>query len=365
MKPGLGLYRGMLTQDNFRFARQVGAEAIVAHLADYFQRGPRLPATQTGDQGWGVTTRHELWTEDELRALRLQIEAEGLELAAIENFELAHWYDVLLDGPRKREQLEQLKTIIRRVGAAGIPVIGYNFSLAAVWGWTRGPFARGGAESVRWAASALPEQTPIPAGMVWNMVYDLDATGPGVGPVSEREIWARFGDFLEAVIPVAEEAGVRLAIHPEDPPVGELRGTSRLAYSPEALQRVMELVPSPSNAIEFCQGAVGEMEGSDLYAMIDRYTREDKIAYVHFRNVRGRVPDYTEVFIDEGDTDMLEALRIYRRNGFTGVIIPDHTPQMRCDAPWHAGMAYALGYMRAAMRAVELETPAASPVAAG
>jgi mannonate dehydratase len=216
---------------------------------------------------------------------------------------------------------------------------------------------------VRFAQSELPEQTPIPAGMVWNMVYDLDATGPGVGPVSEAEIWARFGEFLEAVIPVAEEAGVRLAIHPEDPPVGELRGTSRLAYSPERLQRVMELVPSASNAIEFCQGAIGEMAGSDLYAMIDRYAREDKIAYVHFRNVRGRVPDYTEVFIDEGDTDMLEALRIYRRNGFTGVIIPDHTPQMICDAPWHAGMAYALGYMRAAMRAVELEAPVASSVA--
>jgi mannonate dehydratase len=362
MKPGLGLYRGMLTPENFRFARQIGAEAIVAHLVDYFQKGPTLPGTRESEHGWGVTTRYDLWEEDDLRALRLQIEAEGLELAAIENFELAHWYDVLLDGPRRDEQLEQVKTIIRRVGAAGIPVIGYNFTLAAVWGWTRGTFARGGAGTVRWTESMLPEQTPIPAGMVWNMVYDMDATGPGVGRVSDDEIWKRFGGFLEAVIPVAEEAGVRLAIHPEDPPVGELRGTHRLAYTPERLQRVMDLVPSRSNAIEFCQGAVQEMRGSDIYEMIDRYTREDKIAYVHFRNVRGRVPDYTEVFIDEGDVDMLEALRIYRRNGFSGVIIPDHTPQPECDAPWHAGMAFSLGYMRAAMRAVEQEAvSAASP----
>jgi mannonate dehydratase len=358
MKPGFGLYRSMLTPENFRFARQVGAEAIVAHLVDYFQAGPRLPATKAAPSGWGVTTRHELWTEDELRALRRSVEEEGLELAALENFELAHWYDVLLDGPRKREQLENLKTIVRRVGAAGIPVIGYNFSLAAVWGWTTGPYARGGAESARWRAAELPEQTPIPNGMVWNMVYDPDAPEGDVGEVGDDELWGRFTEFLQELVPVAEEAGVKLAIHPEDPPVAELRGTHRLVYTPERLQRVMDLVDSPSNAIEFCQGAVAEMAGSEIYSMIDRYTREGRIAYVHFRNVKGRVPDYTEVFIDEGDVDMLEALRIYERNGFEGVIIPDHTPQLACAAPWHAGMAYAMGYIVAGMRAVRAEVGA-------
>jgi mannonate dehydratase len=97
------------------------------------------------------------------------------------------------------------------------------------------------------------------------------------------------------------------------------------------------------------------MTDGDVYAAIDQYSRQGAIAYVHFRNVRGKVPDYREVFLDEGDVDMFRALRIYHQNGFDGVMIPDHTPQMSCAAPWHAGMAYALGYMRAAMTSVARE----------
>ena len=86
----------------------------------------------------------------------------------------------------------------------------------------------------------------------------------------------------------------------------------------------------------------------------DRHLQQaGEIAYVHFRNVRGKVPEYHEVFVDEGDVDMVRALRLYHRNGYDGVIIPDHTPQMDCAAPWHAGMAYALGWMRAAIRLVQ------------
>jgi mannonate dehydratase len=159
--------------------------------------------------------------------------------------------------------------------------------------------------------------------------------------------------FLEELLPVAEEAGVRLAMHPDDPPVPVLRGTGRLVYHPDGFRRLLDLVPSPANAIEFCQGTVAEMPGADVYAAIEEYSASGAIAYVHFRNVVGRAPDYQEVFVDEGDVDMQRALAIYLRNGFDGVIVPDHTPQMACAAPWHAGMAYALGYMRAAMQALE------------
>jgi mannonate dehydratase len=97
------------------------------------------------------------------------------------------------------------------------------------------------------------------------------------------------------------------------------------------------------------------MSEGDLYEALDRYSRQGKIGYVHFRNVRGKVPRYQEVFVDEGDIDMLRVLRILRNNGYEGVIIPDHTPEMSCAAPWHAGMAFALGYIRAAMQCVERE----------
>ncbi|MFN8663710.1 MAG: mannonate dehydratase [Thermomicrobiales bacterium] len=357
MKLGLGLYRGMLTPENFRFARQAGATHIVAHWVDYFSSGPRIPQSQSRDQGWGVIQNQgKLWSVAELTALREAVEAEGLTLAAIENLDPSHWYDVLLDGPRKAEQLEDVKTIIRNMGAAGIPILGYNFSIAGVWGHVVGPWARGGAESVGFSAANGPAQAPIPQGMVWNMTYDPGAPDGDIGEVTSEQLWTRLSDFLHAVVPVAEEAGVTLAAHPDDPPLESLRGAARLVNRPELYQRLLDIYPSPNNALEFCQGTIAEMRGEmDVYEAIDRYSRQGNIAYVHFRNVRGKVPEYHEVFVDEGDVDMVEALRIYHRNGYDGVIIPDHTPQMECAASWHAGMAYALGWLRATLRFIEAE----------
>src|SRR5262249_3908048 len=152
MKLGLGLYRHMLTRQNYQFARQAGATHIVAHLVDYFRDGTHNPSDNqpTGtEQGWGrAGDPNQLWTLDELVALRRGIKDAGLELAAIENFDPAHWHDVLLDGPRKHEHLENCKTIVRRLGEAEIPVMGYNFSIAGVCGRVTGRFARGEAVSV-------------------------------------------------------------------------------------------------------------------------------------------------------------------------------------------------------------------------
>jgi len=348
MKLGLGLYRHMLTADNYRFARQAGATHIVAHLVDYFAEGPRIPAAASTGPDWGFTRNQgKLWTVDELVSLRLGIEAEGLRLAAIENLDPAHWYDILLEGPRKDEQLEDIKTIVRRLGEAGIPCIGYNFSIAGVWGHIVGPFARGGAESVGFSEAKLPQQTPIPNGQIWNMQYADDAASGRIPPVTSDQLWSRLAEFLEAVVPVAEKAGVRLAAHPDDPPMDTIRGHARLVNQPHLFQRLLDVVPSHANALEFCQGTIAEMTEGSVYDAIDRYSRQGNIAYVHFRNVRGKVPNYHEVFVDEGDVDMARAVAIYHQNGFDGVMIPDHTPQMLCAAPWHAGMAYALGYMRA------------------
>jgi len=356
MKIGLGLYRRMLTGENFRFARQAGCTHIVAHLVDYFQEG-QLHGTD-GQRTWGVTrNRGKLWTEDELGRLKNAVEAEGLVLEAIENFDPAFWYDVLLDGPERDRQIDDLKTIIRRLGRVGIPTMGYNFSLAGVWGHVVGPYARGRAESVGFLGADGPAETPIPRGQIWNMVYDLEAE-PGTLPkTTSDQLWDRVERFLRDLIPVAEEAGVRLAAHPDDPPMPTLRETPRLVYQPHLYQRLLDFVPSRSNALEFCLGTLQEMTEGDLYESIEQYASQDAIAYVHFRNVRGKVPHYHEVFVDEGDIDMPRALRTLKRAGYQGVLIPDHTPQMTCPAGcpagWHAGMAYALGYMRAALQMIE------------
>src|SRR5512138_2591726 len=141
MKLGLGLYPRLLTPENYRFAHQVGVTHIVAHLPGYSQTVKRPVAP-------GPDGRPPVWTYEELRDLRASLNAEGLDLAAIENFEPIHWHDVLLDGPRRAEQMAGLKTIVRNMGRAGIPVMGYNFSIAGVWGRTPGAWARGGAKPV-------------------------------------------------------------------------------------------------------------------------------------------------------------------------------------------------------------------------
>jgi mannonate dehydratase len=151
---------------------------------------------------------------------------------------------------------------------------------------------------------------------------------------------------------VAEMAGVTLAAHPDDPPTPTVRGQARLVYQPDMFQRVLDRKPSPANALEFCLGTIAEMTEGDLYAAVDQYSKQGKLAYVHFRNVAGKVPHYRETFVDDGDIDMVRVLRILRSNGYEGVLIPDHTPQMTCAAPWHAGMAYALGYLRAALQSL-------------
>src|SRR5262249_25578218 len=115
------------------------------------------------------------------------------------------------------------------------------------------------------------------------------------------------------------------------------------------------------NALEFCVGTVAEMSEGDVYEAVDTYSRQGKLAYVHLRNVRGKVPFYRETFIDDGEVDAQRVLRILRRNQFQGVLIPDHAPQMTCAAPWHAGMAYTLGYLRAALRALESEGGSVTP----
>lgn len=150
MKLGLGLYRHMLTRDYYDFARQAGCTHVVVHLVDYFNRGTSNPRDNQPTGGkyepWGVAGDPEkLWTVEDLKRLRSEIEDAGLVFAAIENLDPAHWHDILLDGPQRPQQIEKVKTIIRRMGEAGVPVLGYNFSLAGVCGRVTTHHGRGNA----------------------------------------------------------------------------------------------------------------------------------------------------------------------------------------------------------------------------
>src|SRR5271169_5429003 len=356
MKIGLGLYRHMLSRDNYDFARQAGCTHIVIHLVDYFRQNstnPRDNQPTGGKYGaWGLAgDPNTLWTAGELIKIRREIEDAGLVLAAIENIDPAFWHDILLDGPQRLQQIEKVKTLIRHLGEAGVSVLGYNFSLAGVCGRVTAPLGRG--QAVTLGMDGPAEDVPIPNGMVWNMIYDPNASAGSLPSITHEELWRRLQGFLEEVVPVAEKAGVQLAAHPDDPPMPTMRQQPRLVYQPHMYQKLIDLAPSRSNALELCVGTIAEMTEGNVYDAVDQYSKQDRIAYIHLRNVVGKVPHYRETFIDEGDVDMLRILAILHENHFDGVVIPDHTPQMTCAAPWHAGMAHALGFMLAAKAALE------------
>lgn len=353
MKLGFGLYRHMLNEEHYRFAKQCGATHVIVHLVDYFNQGNTAslnnqPIGKSG--GWGVAGNPDkLWTVEELVNLKKELANYDLQLEGIENFDPAHWHDILLDGPQRARHIENCKTILRNIGEAGIPVLGYNFSLAGVAGRIQEDSARGNATTVGLRGMNEMIEEPIPQGMIWNMVYAPNAP-QGIQPsITHQELWRRLRDFLNEVLPVAEEAGVIMAAHPDDPPLEFVRKQPRLVYQPRMYQDLLDIYPSHSNQLEFCLGTLAEMQEGDIYEVTDQYTKQNKVAYIHFRNVRGKVPNYMETFIDEGDIDMKRIIGILNKNNFQGVLIADHTPQMSCSAPWHAGMAYAMGYIKALM----------------
>ncbi|MCK0191563.1 mannonate dehydratase [Arenibacter sp. F20364] len=346
-KLGLGLYKSLLNGKNFEFAKQAGATHLVVQLVDYMKGGDNPSLAQNYLNGWGVTNNQsKLWEYDQLIRLKKEIESHGLVWEAIENFDPSHWFDILLDGPKRLQQMDNLKYMIANIGKAGIPIMGYYFSIAGVWGWTNRKYGRGNPMTVGFDMDRVNVNEPIKNGMVWNMTYDSTLTG-SLGPISRDEMWDRFTWFLNEIIPVAEENGVKMVAHPDDPPIPELRNAARLFYSIEEYEKLFSVNKSPNNGFEFCMGTLQEMPGSNVLETLDKYSSLNRIGYIHFRNVKGKVPNYREVFVDEGDLDMAEALRILKKNNFEGVLIPDHSPTMSCDAPWHASMAYAMGYMKA------------------
>ena len=351
MKLGFGLYRNSLNTDNYKFVNQIGATHVVAHLTNYFS-GSNPEISSGGDNGWGVCDKEPIWDVEFLSGLKKEMQDHNLVFEAIENFNPLHWHDILLDGPKKNEQIEGLKRLLQNMGKVGIPIMGYCFSLAGVWGWERGHYARGKAESVALIEGSRDFQEPIPDGMIWNMRYRKGEEDKFVPETSENEVWERLEFFLNQLIPVAEENNVSLAAHPNDPPLAVMRRTGRILKNPSEYDRLININNSSSNKIEMCLGSIQEMQEDGLEDYLDKYSKDKRIGYIHFRNVIGKVPNYIEAFVDDGDINMVNVIKILKKNNYDGVIIPDHTPALNCSAPWHAGMAYAVGYIKGLIKSL-------------
>ncbi|HEV2472030.1 MAG TPA: mannonate dehydratase, partial [Chthonomonadales bacterium] len=240
--------------------------------------------------------------------------------------------------PGRDEEIEWFCDLLRSMGALGIPVLCYNFM--AVFGWLRTHTdlpGRGGA-------------------LVTGYKHNAEQPLTEYGEVTEETLWSSFAYFLSCVVPVAEEAGVKLALHPDDPPISPIRGIGRIMRSTGAFQRVIDLYTSPCNGITMCQGNFTLMT-NDLPAVIRDFGGQGKIFFVHFRDVKGTADNFVECFHEEGKTDMLACMEAYKEIGFQGVLRPDHVPTLEGDSnenPCYSstGRLLAIGYITGLREAV-------------
>ena len=183
----------------------------------------------------------------------------------------------------------------------------------------------------------------------------------GSRPIDADTYWERITYFLERVVPVAAESKVRLACHPQDPgmPRGKgFRGVETVLGSVDGLKRFVSIAESPYHGLNFCQGTVSEMlekPGEQIFDVIRYFGTRHKIFNVHFRNIAGGFLNFRETFIDDGDVDMLKAMRVYKEVGYDGMMMPDHVPSIEGDAGNAQGFAFALGYIKALIAAVSAE----------
>ena len=281
---------------------------------------------------------------EEFTRMRRFVEEHGIQLIALHG---GAPKDKIVYGKEGREaQLENWFVLIRSIAAACVPMTGLTFQPIGHFR-TRSTAGRGGAMLSTFdyeEYKTRPRQFSRADGD-----HAQDFTGRELG---EKELWNAAQWFFSKVVPVAEEAGVRIALHPDDPPIPEpLGGAARIVTSLENYDRIYNIAPSQSNAMLFCQGCFAEM-GEDIYEAIAHAASAERICYVHFRDILGTPYNFQEVFIDEGQNDMLKAMQTYKDNGFAGPFMMDHTPRMPEGFDTYHGHAYANGYIKALIQTV-------------
>lgn len=324
------------------FAHQLGLSGVQFHA----------PNLLPGENGY--------WSIEELRALRDRCDADGLRIDGLENVPLAHFWKVQRGAPGRDEQIENFCTTLANMAAVGIDLLGYNFTVSYVWRTSMAAPGRGGALVTSFDLAGVGSGNAL-AG------YRLTPDVAAIEPLDAQRMWENHQYFLDAVLPVAERYSVRLALHPDDPPVDQpLGGAARIFISPESLVAAREQARrNPMWGLNCCLGTISEMGGeAAVMQVIDTLGAAGAIHYVHFRDVQGTVPQFTESFVDEGNYDAAAVIRRLHDVGFDGFLIDDHVPAMIGDldtwldtsseAYCSRGRAHALGYLQGVLHALDL-----------
>ena len=344
MRIGFNFVNGLFDtslDDFLTFSAQYGATDVVIQSSTDKESAGR----------WSAVPGEKRWELNDLVKLRTQVESHGLHLEALENVPSTFYDQVMLGGPDREEQIENMIYTVRNIARAGIPIFGYNWMPSSVWRTSNHTPNRGGST-------------------VTSYDHSQHASAPFTHgrEFSKEEMWANLEDWIKIITPVAEEEGIRLGIHPADPPVDSVGGIPRLLTGFDAYKRLIEIVDSPSNAIEFCQGTFSEMPDDDIYEMIEYFASRNKVLYVHFRHGSAKAPKFNEEFINTGYVDMKRAMRTYRDAGYEGTFIDDHCPIMLDDATFPGNLGgyrsrlFAQGYIQGLIESVEKEVAYGGPL---
>lgn len=320
--------------DFLQFLKQYGVEDVMGGYWMVSSVAERLThaASLSGDA---------YWTVEEVLAVRRTCEAAGLNLFGLENpVPAACWDRIKLGLPGRDGQIASLAMTARNMGQAGVHVLGYNWMINPPemerYSWrTRFDVRTRGAAK----AEAFDVEQARDLALFFGREY------------SEEELWDNYTYFIRAIIPACEQAGVRLAVHPDDPPIPRLGGVPRLFGTVAGHDRAMAIANSQASGLNFCLGNWTAM-GIDTVAAIRHFGRRGQIVYGHVQGVRGSVPSFQECFLDEADCDFLDVIRALNEAGFAGPLCPGHYPSTIGDSDQqHHGNAYAFGYVRALIRA--------------
>ena len=292
------------------------------------------------------------WSVEALTKLRERVESFGIKLEMVplplSSSEISRSENpaiLLGQDPERDRQIDDICQMIRNVARAGIPSVKYNLTLIGI-PRTEPTLGRGGARYSTFVYAAARQEPPLTI----------------AGKVDADLYWERITYFLKRVVPVAEEYKVRIACHPQDPGMprgGGWRGVETVLGSVEGLKRFVTIAESPYHGLNFCQGTVSEMlekPGEQIFDVIRYFGTRRKIFNVHFRNISGGFLNFRETFIDDGDVDMLKAMRVYKEVGYEGMMMPDHVPVVDGDSNRLQGFAFAFGYIKALIAAVAAET---------